>query len=158
MVLGNTGLKAQQETRLSTIRLNDQSQTISVKPISYSDPGNNKDYDYYMKKSRNNKIASWCLVGGGFVIAGIGALTFPKYYDPVWGGNDSETENKADVSTTLIVVGIAAMLSSIPCTIMASVNKRKAKLMVSSQKTGQRLPPGIGNTVTGMTISIPIGK
>ena len=116
------------------------------------------DKAYYLKKSRNNRIASFSLVGGGLVIAGIGALTFPKDYDIIFG-NSSEKESKADVSTALMVVGVAAMLSSIPFTVMASVNKRRANAMVASQKTGSGMvPAGVSKNITGITMTIPIGK
>ena len=122
------------------------------------DPEVVRDKAYYMKKSRNNKTASWCLMGGGGILMGIGALTFPKDYDPLFG-TTSEKESQADVSTALIVVGAAVMLSSIPFTVMASVNKRKANAMVASQKTGSGVvPPGVGKNITGITFTIPIGK
>ena len=116
-----------------------------------------KDYAYYMKKKRNNKIASFSLLGGGFIIAGIGALMYPKNYDLIWG-NDAATENKANTATTVIVIGIAAMLTSIPFTILSSVNKRKANLMVTNQKTGFGVPANVSKDITGMTLRIPIGK
>lgn len=126
--------------------------------LANPDPGTMYDKAYYLKKSRNNRIASLCLVGGGFVIAGIGVLTFPKDYDIVFG-NSSEDESKADAATALIIVGCAAMLTSIPFTVMAGVNKRKANAMVSIQKTGSGVvPPGIGKQITGITMTFPIGK
>lgn len=132
---------------------------LSVKNALQSTPDPEPTYDkaYYLKKSRNNRIASLCLVGGGFVIAGIGALTFPKDYDIIFE-NSSEKESKADAATALIVVGAAAMLSSIPFTVMASVNKRKANLMVTSQKTGFGVPPNVSKHITGITMTISIGK
>lgn len=157
MLFVNSCLEAQQLNQVGNSELNSQAKTVSVTSFTYGDPVINKDYDYYMKKSRNNRTASWCLVGGGFVIAGIGALTFPKNYDPIWE-NDSDTESKADASTALIVVGCAAMLSSIPFTVMASVNKRKANVMVSSQKTGFGVPPNVSKHITGITMAISIGK
>jgi hypothetical protein len=119
------------------------------------EPVHNKDY--YLKKSRDNRIASLCLVGGGFVIAGIGALTFPKDYDMIFE-NGSEKESQADASTALIIAGSAVMLSSIPFTVLASVYKRKANLMVTSQKTGFGVPANVSKDITGITLTIPIGK
>lgn len=113
--------------------------------------------EYYLKKSRNNRIASLCLVGGGLVIAGIGALTFPKDYDLIFE-NGTEKESQADVSTALIVIGCAAMLSSIPFTVMSSVNKRKANVMVTSQKTAFGLPANVSRNITGITLSYSPGK
>lgn len=124
---------------------------------SLPDPAPVHDEAFYLKKSRNNRIASICLAGGGVVIAGIGALTFPKDYD-VFFDNGNAKESKADVSTTLIIVGCAALIASIPFTIMASVNKRKANLMVTSQKTGFGVPANVSKEVTGISMTIPIGK
>ncbi len=122
------------------------------------DPVAAHDKAYYMKKSRDNRTASWCLMGGGALIMGIGALSFPKDYDIIFGNSD-EKESKADGATALIGVGAAVMLSSIPFTVMASVNKRKANAMVASQKTGSGIvPPGVGKTIIGITMTIPFGK
>ncbi len=137
-----------------------KSQDFLAKNEVLSNPKPETIYDkaYYLKKSRNNRIASFCLVGGGLVIAGIGALTFPEDYDIIFE-NSSEKENKADVATALIIVGSAAMLSSIPFTVMASVNKRKANAMVAIQKTGSGVvPPGVSKAIPGITLKIAIGK
>ena len=150
--------KAASETTAGNMNLN-TSQNLSVKNESQlsPDPAIVHDKAYYLKKSRNNKTASWCLMGGGAVLMGIGALTFPKDYDIIFG-NSSEKENKADVATALIVVGAAAMLSSIPFTVMAGVNKRKAKLMIDSQKTGVGMPSKVSKDIVGITLQIPLGK
>jgi hypothetical protein len=146
------------EMPVSKINLNNSHFSFTKNALQPTpDPEPAHDKDYYQKKSRNNRIASICLAGGGLVIAGIGALTFPKNYDPLWE-NDSDTESKADAATAIIVVGCAAMLSSIPFTVMASVNKRKANVMVSSQKTGFGVPPTVGKHITGITMAISIGK
>ena len=151
-------LKAQQEKQFSVVS-NFRTLKTSATTIYTLNDSNNvvKDYAYYMKKRRNNKIASFSLLGGGFIIAGIGALMYPKNYDLIWG-NDAATESKADAATTVIVVGIAAMLTSIPFTILSSVNKRKANLMVTNQKTGFGVPANVSKDITGMTLRIPIGK
>lgn len=122
------------------------------------DPEPLHDKAYFMQKSRNNRIASICLAGGGLIIAGIGALSFPKDYDLIFE-NEADKERKADGATTVIIVGCAVMLSSIPFTVMASVNKRRANAMVSNQKTGSGVvPPGVAKKITGITITLPIGK
>ncbi len=150
--------KAQQESRFTTVSNFTSLKTTGTTIYTLSDSTIIvKDYAYYMKKSRNSKIASFSLLGGGFIIAGIGALMYPKNYDPIWG-NDATTESKADAATTVIVVGIAAMLTSIPFTILSSVNKRKANLMVTSQKTGFGVPQNVSKDITGITMTIPIGN
>ena len=156
--------KSEKETDASRITAGSMNlKTSATWPVKNAlrlnpDPVPAHDKAYYMKKSRNNRIASYCLMGGGALVMGIGALTFPKDYDIIFG-NSSEKENKADAATALIVVGAAVMLTSIPFTVMASVNKRRANAMVASQKTGSGVvPPGVGKNITGITITIPIGK
>ena len=159
LILSSTGVVTNAQNINSIIM--DKPLAATSMFISNANTNNNPDSafnkEYYLKKSRNNRIASLCLVGGGLVIAGIGALTFPKDYDLIFE-NEADKESKADASTALIVVGIAAMLSSIPFTVMASVNKRKANLMVSSQKTGFGVPPNVGKHITGVTMTITLGK
>ena len=147
-------------TEIPAIKINlNHSHFLSAKnALQFTpDPEPAHDKAYYLKKSRDNRIASLCLVGGGFVIAGIGALSFPKDYDIIFE-NSSEKESKADAATALIVVGTAAMLSSIPFTVLASVYKRKANLMITSQKTGFGVPANVSKDITGITLTIPIGK
>ncbi len=147
------------EMPVSKINLNSSHFSFEKNALqSTPDPDPTHDKAYYLKKSRNNRIASLCLVGGGLVIAGIGALTFPEDYNIILG-NSSEKENKADVATALIIVGSAAMLSSIPFTVMAGVNKRKANAMVAIQKTGSGVvPPSVSKAIPGLTLKIAIGK
>ncbi len=159
LILSSTGIV----TNAQNINIHTMDKPLAVTSMFINKANLNNSPDsafnkeYYLKKSRNNRIASLCLVGGGLVIAGIGALTFPKNFDVIWE-NDSDTESKADASTALIVVGIAAMLSSIPFTVMASVNKRKANLMVTSQKTAFGVPANVSKSITGITLSFPLGK
>ncbi len=158
----NNGL-LQNETVVTEIpvsKINLNSSDFSFKKNAFQptpDPEIVHDKAYYLKKSRDNRIASICLAGGGLIIGGIGALSFPKNYDLLFE-NSSEKESQADFSIALIAIGCTAMLTSIPCTIMSSVYKRKAKLMVTSQKTGFGVPQNVDKNIMGVTMSLPIGK
>ena len=149
--------KAQQEKQFITA-----TNFTALKPItsSFYIPTDStviiKDYAYYMKKSKNQKIAAFTLLGGGALLTGIGVLTFPKDYNIF--GNSSSTENQANISAVIVVVGIAAMAASIPFFISSPINKHRAKLKINNQKTGFGTPPNVSKLITGITLSIPIGK
>lgn len=160
--LANNGL-LQNETVVSEIpvsKISLNSNDFSFKKNALQlipDPEIVHDKAYYLKKSRDNRIASICLAGGGLIIGGIGALSFPKDYDIIFE-NSSEKESQADFSIALVVIGSAALLTSIPFTVMSSVYKRKARLMVTSQKTGFGVPQNVDKNIMGVTMSFPIGK
>ena len=115
----------------------------------------NSDYDFYMAKSSNKKTAAWIFLGGGSLCTAIGVLTFPKDYG-LWG-NSSSTEKQAEFSSTITIIGIAAMLSSIPFFVSSGINKRKAKASISN-KTTLGIPGKGDKLITGLSLSIPIGK
>lgn len=114
------------------------------------------DYEYYSTVSSNKNTAAWVLVSGGALSLGIGLLSFPKDYDLF--GNSKSKENQAKTSYVLVVVGIAAMLSSIPFFVSSSLYKHKAHLALGSQKTGFGIPVKTGKEITGLTYSIPLGR
>lgn len=112
----------------------------------------------YLRKSHNRKIAAWSFLGGGAVITAIGILTFPQGYDALFDTNSSSDDNKASIASDMAVLGIACMITSIPFFISASMNKRKASLSISSQKTGFGVPKNVSKSITGISMTIPIGK
>ena len=149
--------KAQQEkqfitvTHYSTSKAMALSQDNTFSKNMYS-PGNNlpvKDYDYYMRKRKNNLTAGWVTLGAGVVLSGIGLLVSTS-------GNASFDD--AATGGVITIIGAASGIASIPCMIMATVYKHKAKVQLSSQKTGFGVPSKVGKSITGITMSIPIGK
>ncbi len=114
--------------------------------------GNNlpdKDYDYYMRKRKNNLTAGWVTLGSGVLLSGIGLLI---------ATNTSASFDDAATGGVITIIGAASGIASIPCMIMATVYKNKAKMQVSTQKTGFGVPSNVSKNITGITISIPIGK
>lgn len=135
---------AQQE-----IQLNSNMVLYTLNPVSAAFPGSgpDKDYDFYMRRSKNYRAVGWSTLIGGVVISGIGILVANSY--------SSTSTNSAGV---LLLIGATSGIVSIPFMIMASAYKRKAKLMISNQKTGFGVPVHINKDITGITIQIPIGK
>ena len=113
--------------------------------------GNNlpdKDYDYYMRKRKNSLIAGWVTLGAGVALSGIAWIT---------SANSKSFDNDATAGV-LFIAGAASGIASIPCMIMATVNKHKAKMQLGSQKTGFGVPAGVSKDIVGITFKVGIGK
>lgn len=111
----------------------DISNSISAKPVA--------DYSQLMKKSKNQKIAAWIMLGGGFVMTAtslfIAAPKATEDYVGIYGSllsDEPSTPHDYTVEAILLAGGAAAMLSSIPLFIASGKNKRKAKAMSTSIK------------------------
>ena len=80
------------------------------------------DRKYYLQKSKNQKIAAWILLGAGVI--GIAAVT--------------PANTNLNTTGTVVVIGGASILGSIPLFIAGSRNKRKAMNASASIKIDQR--------------------
>ena len=101
----------------------------------------------YIKKSKNQKTAAWVLLGGGFTLSTIGALTIlPKagkdigyaillLPNAIAGNVQPEPKTDYTVQTILLIGGLTAMLSSIPLFIAAGKNKTKAMSLSFKNET-----------------------
>lgn len=107
-----------------------------------------KDFDYYNRKSRNQRITGLSLLGGGLLLGGAGILSANSV--------SSNYDSNGETSAALFIVSAAAGFASIPFMILAHVNKSKARATLSTQKTF--IPGKADKNITGLTISIPIGK
>ena len=116
-------------------------------------PGDQPDY---LKKSKNQKIAAWSLLGAGVVCTGIGILIIPKNYDLLDSSN--EQDSQLVVGSVMSILGFASMLTSIPFFVSSGIYKRKASIGVVNQKTGFGAPPNVSSDIAGITMTIPIGK
>jgi len=78
----------------------------------------------YFTKSRNQKTAAWCLLGGGFGMSVIGlAIGTASFWEEVFTEGGSRTFATGAV---FFYAGIGAMIGSIPFFIAASKNKKRA--------------------------------
>jgi len=110
--------------------------------------GPGKDYDYYMHKKRNNLTAGSITLGAGLLLSGIGLIV---------ATNSSSFDDDATAGI-LFVAGAASGIASIPLMVMSFVYGHKAKVELTNQKTGFGVPSKVGKTITGITLTMPIGK
>ena len=114
--------------------------------------GNNlpdKDYNYYMGKRKDNLTAGLVTLGAGVLFSGLGLLIATPA--------NASLDNAA-TGGVITAIGAACGIASIPCMIMATVYKHKAKMQLSSQKTGFGVPPGVSRDIVGITFKIGIGN
>ncbi len=149
-------VKAQQEKQgiASTSYMLQKGNTVIKDNLSFNatnNPGYHgpaKDYDYYMKKKKNNLTAGLVTLGAGLVLSGIGLIT---------ATNSNSIDNDVTAGV-LLVAGAASGIASIPLMIMSSVYGHKAKLELSNQKTGFGLPPDVNKDIVSITVKIAIGN
>ena len=80
----------------------------------------------YQKKAKHQEIVALCLGGGGFLIWGAGVSKYMNQDDNIDGGGEAA-----------MVIGGLSCLASIPFFIIASKNRKKARLMTFNN---QRVP------------------
>ena len=115
-------------------------------------PGNNlpeKDYNYYMQKRKNMLTVGLVTLGAGLVLSGIGLLIATPA---------NASFDNAATGGVITIIGAASGIASIPFMIMATVYKNKAKVQLSTQKTGFGVPPGVSKDIVGITFKIGIGN
>ncbi len=88
----------------------------------------------YLKKSKDQKIAAWVLLGTGVVLDIIGIATYP---DEILFLTESQKQQEKTAGV-LAVTGIAFMLTSIPFFISAHKNKKRAmSITINTQQFRQ---------------------
>jgi len=115
--------------------------------VSY---GPEKDYNFYLRKSKNQRIVGWTTLGGGILLSGIGLL--------IANGDYATNHSGSSAAGVLTVAGAVSGIVSIPFMIMAGANKHKAKALLNTQKTGPGVPPGVSKSIVGITIQFPLGS
>ena len=122
-------------------------------PIESKPHLNQTDIDHLLKKSKNQKIAAWCMLGGGtlLVLIGFGGAA-AEGYDNSWGG----TPEYSSTPDILLVSGLLSMAGSIPLFISSGKNKRKARAMVGTTYYPNPLSPTHFKTMPSAGIQISI--
>ncbi len=89
--------------------------------------------DYYLQKSKNKHTTAWVLLGAEAAVVMVGSLiAIEEFSDTDWFFEDS---SKIDTGFTLVAVGAASSLASIPFFISAGKNSRKASsISMESQR------------------------
>lgn len=131
-------------------RLNPLTNSGSLITITGNDPSG--DYDMYMRRTRTMRITGLSLLGAGVVTGGIALLVATNNDDYV----DYDTELRRErTTTTLFVISAVTGIASIPFMVLAHANKNKARAALSNEKA---YIPGKHIYITGVTLSLPIGK
>lgn len=126
--------------------------SITIMPSVNSNllrPATGKDHAYYQEKSRKQRTAGLVLLGSGVLLSGVGLIISTR--------NDASFD-QTETGITVMGVGAAAGIASIPFMILAHVNRNKARVMLSSQKTSAGIPYKYGKGLASVTVSIPLGK
>jgi len=127
---------------------------LTAKGMSY--PGNQTDY---LKKSKSQKITAWSLLGAGVVCTGVGILIIPKNYDLL--ESNSGQDSQLVIGSVMSILGFASMITSIPFFVSSGINKHRANrgtVGLMNQKTGAGAPPNVSSEITGITMTIALGK
>ncbi len=111
--------------------------------------------DYYMTKSRNQKVAGYCFMGAGVVVLAIGLASFPQNTDLIFGSE--KDKSKADRASNTIIIGALILCGSTPFFILSKINKKKANLLLKYENAGPGIPIQT-SAVAGITAAINIGR
>ncbi|HMO32357.1 MAG TPA: hypothetical protein PKE63_09280 [Lacibacter sp.] len=80
-----------------------------------------KDRQYYLDKSKSQRITGWVLAGAGSAMIIGGYIGFQENFDLFGPGGENEA--------WIMLLGVPVALSSIPFFISASKNKGRAEMM-----------------------------
>jgi hypothetical protein len=113
--------------------------TVSVSSFAQTSPIETKphydqsEYDRLLKKSRNQKITAWSMLGGGALLIVIGIAISPEgeYYVYDQNGNIIET-TPAPASAYFSGAGVLSMIGSVPFFISSRKKKKKARAMAGT--------------------------
>lgn len=113
----------------------------------------------FLNKSRKQKTAAWILLSGGLITTGVGVVlastdAVVTVIDAGFNGNSTMDPTGPIISVT----GLAMMAGSIPLFIAGAKNKRKAFLSVDKEKVGFGIPDMHNKSITGIKLTIGIGK
>jgi len=105
--------------------------TVSVSSFAQTSPIESKPQfdqskmDRLLKKSKNQKITAWSMLGGGVLLVGIGIVFNENTRDNIYS-------NAYYASDYFFGFGLVSMLGSVPFFISSGKNKRKARAMVGT--------------------------
>ena len=118
---------------------------------------NQSEIDRLLKKSKNQKITAWSMLGGGTLLLIIELAVSPdgEYYVYDQAGNIME-DTPAPTSAYLAGVGLLSMVGSIPFFISSGKNKRKARAMVGTSYYPNPISPTHLKTMPSAGIQITI--
>lgn len=126
--------------------------TLATTRYSTLNVGPDKDYAFYLRRSKNYRIVGLSTLGAGLISSGIGVL--------IATGNQNSNSNydPYEAAAEFFLFGAVSGITSIPFMIMAHAYKSKARLLMENKQTGIGVPSKVGRNIPGITMTIPIGK
>ena len=103
-----------------------QSQVIETTAVK----SQQESYDYFTLRQKTNKTAAWICLGGGAGLF-IGGMAIGS--DSVNSDSFDEGASKFLGGVGMVVVGMAAVVASIPLFIVAGSNGKKARMSLKSE-------------------------
>ncbi|MEP7232531.1 MAG: hypothetical protein ABI691_19880 [Ginsengibacter sp.] len=100
----------------------------TIKPVSHK-----LSADFLFKKSRNQNIIAWILLGAGAGLGIAGLAVGEGAVKRVWSDPVDTTLSTVSTGGALALVGGASMLASIPFFIASGKNRRKASVMLKDE-------------------------
>lgn len=126
-----------------------ESLSFSGNEQSLFNAGPGVDPQVYLKRKKTYLTVGLVLLGTGLVSSGVGLL--------LANDNDIDSDN-GSTAATLFIVGAVTGIASIPFMSLSLAANNKYKAAIKSQPTAYGIPRNASKQVTGITISIPIGK
>ena len=101
----------------------------------------------YLKKSRNQKTAAWCLLGGGVFAFGLGSIQ-PDFL--------KGAEKSGAPQIMVMLTGMVSMGVSVPFFISAAKNKKKAMSLSFKNETLPQIYKSrlVYNNIPSLTLKI----
>ena len=112
---------------------------------------------YYLQKSRVQRINGLVLMAGGSVIGAFG-MRNNSIYPGSSATKDPLSANEIREQRTLGITSLVMMAGSISYFVSSLINRNKAGLKLTSQKTSFGSSNKACKKVTSLTFAIPIGK
>jgi hypothetical protein len=114
-----------------------------------TNPTNQTQYDYYVKKHKKLKTTGWILLGGGLAAAAGGYAIASNNMNLF----SDESDDEFVAGSGLFVLGTMSMISSIPVLIVSGSKKRKAEAILSTGKIGYNSQSNQNYVSAGVRIS-----
>ena len=118
-------------------------------PIESKPHVNQSEIDRLLKKSKNQKITAWSMLGGGVLLVGIGIVFNENTRDNIYS-------NAYYASDYFFGFGLVSMLGSVPFFISSGKNKRKARAMVGTSYYPNPISPAHLKTMPSVGLQISI--
>lgn len=135
---------------------------LSLQNYAQQIPAVKKPYtsDELFLKSKRQKTAAWICLGGGLGLGATGLIiTIVKGTTEVVSALVLQPEAQDyKGASALMLLGAAGIVGSIPLFVASGKNNQKARVMLKQEKVSFSLPGHSGSRITGLTLSIPLGK